>query len=88
MQRFLAKHPEKGTVVARFIGTDIINNILGQGNCVGLRVYFGYDDSGQLDVFFIGALSDGNNIGPIGTQGTQTGIIADQTLPCPPYCPK
>jgi len=87
MQRFRDKHPGKETVVARFIGTDQINNILGQGNCVGLRIYFGYDDNGQLDVFLIGALANGNNIGPIGSQGPQTGIMSDQTMPCPPYCP-
>ena len=86
MQRFRDKHPGKEVVIARFIGTDNITNILGQGECVGLRVYFGYGDDGQLDVFFVGARADGTNIGPIGSNGGTPGIMSDQTMPCPPYC--
>lgn len=87
MQRYRDKHPEKEAIIARFIGSDKINELLAQGSCVGLRVYFGYDDKGALEVFFVGAKADGTNIGPIGKGGAPAGLLLDNTMACPPYCP-
>jgi len=86
MKRYRDAHPAKTDVIARFIGTDIVQQILAQDKCVGLRVYFGYDETGQIQVFFCGARADGSNIWP-DAAGTPA-ILADGTLACPPYCPK
>ena len=86
MKRFRDKHPEKDAVVARFIGSDWLNVIIDQTDCVGVRVYFGYGETGQLEIFFVGVTANGTNMGPIG-KSTGTGIMTDGSFPCPPYCP-
>jgi hypothetical protein len=90
MKRFRDKHPEKDAVIARFIGSDWLNVIIDQTDCVGVRVYFGYSDAGQLEIFFIGVRADGTNIGPVGGPVSKSGgdgFMSDSTYPCPPYCP-
>jgi len=86
MKRYRDAHPAKTDVIARFIGADIVQRILQQDKCVGLRVYFGYDEAGALQIFLCGSRADGSNIWPDAT-GTPA-ILADSTLACPPYCPK
>jgi len=85
MKKFRDKHSAKTDVIARFIGADIVQAVLAQDQCVGLRIYFGYDDAGQTQVFLCGARADGSNIWP---DGATPAILADGTLACPPYCPK
>jgi hypothetical protein len=86
MKRFREKHPAKTDVIARFIGTDIIQTVLGQDQCVGMRIYFGYDEAGALQIIICGARADGSNIWP-NTAGSAA-VLADGTLACPPYCPR
>ena len=90
MKKFKDKYPEKGVVVARFIGSDLIRKVIDHHEAVGLRVYFGDDDRDQMEIFFVGVREDGSNIWPDtpGKDGTSGGTIADGTMPCPPYCPK
>lgn len=86
MKRFREKHPGKTDVIARFIGTDIVNKVLQQPDCVGMRVYFGYDEVGALQIILCGARADGSNIWP--TTPGSAAVLADGTISCPPYCPR
>jgi hypothetical protein len=88
LKRFRDKHPAKDTVTARFIGSDILSKILAQEGCVGVRVYFGYDERDQIEIFFIGTDENGNDMVPDETAARDGGkyTMADSTMPCPPYC--
>jgi hypothetical protein len=85
-KRFRDKHPGKTDVIARFIGTDMVKKILEQDQCVGMRIYFGYDETGQIQVFLCGARADGSNIWP--DAAGSPAVLMDGTLACPPYCPR
>lgn len=63
---------------AHFMGKDIINNILGQAACVGIRVYYGLDDQGNKQLVFVGVTANQNDM--------TSGIVADRNKPCPPFC--
>jgi hypothetical protein len=67
-----------GETKAVFIGKDIINNILRQEDCMGLRIYFAIDDNGEKNIIMVGADSAGTD--------QVTGIIADYGVKCPPVC--
>lgn len=72
-----------------FIGSDAITSLLGASGAVGLRIYFGLDDEGNLQPIFFASDSEGNPIKQPATltgDGQDDGI--DASLPCPPYCPK
>lgn len=70
----------EGAIKAEFFGKDVIQNILIQENCVGIRVYYGQNDNGTPVLVLVGADANGNDL----TQG----IIAEKGLPCPPFCPE
>lgn len=70
-----------GEVVASFIGENNVKQILEQDNCIGLRVYNGYDDAEKnISLVVVGVddkqqdILDGN-------------IIYDKLALCPPACP-
>lgn len=62
---------------ARFFGKDIINQILDQEGCMGIRVYFGQDEDGNRQLVLAGADSDENDL---------LDLVADTSIPCPNYC--
>ncbi len=70
----------EGAIKAEFFGKEVLQNILTQENCVGIRVYYGQKDNGTPVLVLIGADANGNDL----TQG----IIAERGLPCPPFCPE
>jgi hypothetical protein len=89
MKKFRDKYPGKDVVIARFIGSDMIYKVLDHPEAVGLRVYYGDDDRDQMEIFFVGVREDGSDIWPTaGKDGGSGGTIANQTMPCPPYCAK
>ena len=63
---------------AHYIGKNIINSILAQTGCVGIRMYYGIDTNGDKQPVFVGVNASGNDM--------TSGIIADRTLPCPTAC--
>lgn len=60
-----------------FSGREIIQTILDQKECVGIRFYFSERD-GYQDLVMIGVDKDENDL--------VKGVIADRTKPCPPSC--
>jgi len=70
-------HPDG--LKAHFFGKDILNDILAQPNCVGIRVYYALDRDGVQQMIMVGADANENDL--------YDGIIAEVSRPCPPYCP-
>jgi hypothetical protein len=66
-------------IKAHFFGMNIINEILAQDGCVGIRCYYALDDNGVQQMIIVGADKDENDL--------YNGIIAEKSLPCPTYCP-
>ena len=85
------KHPEKDSIRARFFGSDIINQLLAQDECVGIRIYYATNDEGEKQLLLVGARKDGSNIWPEGNgddnENSVSGLIVDASSPCPPFCP-
>ncbi|MBP7261705.1 MAG: hypothetical protein KBB37_10495 [Bacteroidia bacterium] len=71
-----------GSVQAIFMGKDILNAILTQEGCMGIRVYFGKAAAGSSDfeLVFVGADANENDIINNG------GIVADSGTKCPHVC--
>ena len=68
-----------GDIMAGYMGKNIFEKILAQKNCVGIRIYNARLDHGQPTFVLIGVDGDGNDI--VG------GVIGEDQLPCPPFCP-
>lgn len=76
-KQFQQKFPKE--IKASFIGIDTINLILKQPECVGIRIYNGYDVVlERLAPVLVGVKADGRDM--------TDGIILDKGLPCPQYC--
>lgn len=70
-----------GSVQAIFMGKDILNSILAQEGCMGIRVYLGKTAAGSSDfeLVFVGADANENDM-------IVGGIVADNGSRCPPAC--
>lgn len=66
-----------GDPKGHFIGKDLIEEILAQSGCKGIRVYYGIDDSDEKVLIFVGADADEDDM---------LDIIADRSIPCPSHC--
>lgn len=62
---------------AHFMGKDILQDILDQEGCEGIRVYYGIDTNGEKQMVFVGADSNEEDI---------LDLIGDLSKPCPKYC--
>lgn len=67
-----------GAVRAHFYGNSILQDILDQENCVGIRFYYAIDDENAPQLVLVGVDTDGNDM--------TDGIVADRGLPCPSNC--
>jgi len=85
IQNYKDKNP--GDIESYFFGSDIINQILNQGGCVGMRIIYALNDQGVKQLVLVGAKENGNNIWPSSSKdSTPDGIIAEDGWPCPPGC--
>ncbi len=78
-------------VRAHFFGHEIINQILAEKNCTGIRIYYALNDSGIPQLLLVGARIGGSNIIPASGVNyrettTDTASIADMSYPCPAFC--
>lgn len=79
IQSFETKFP--GEITSSFIGANNIENILAQENCIGLRIYNGYDDENEkISLVLVGVDGDEKDM-------LNDGIIYDRIATCPPLCP-
>jgi hypothetical protein len=72
------KTARAGDPVCELFSRNVLDKILAQPGCAGLRIYHGRNDKGQHTVVLVGAAADGSNL---------TDVIAEQGVPCPPVCP-
>jgi hypothetical protein len=76
-------------IQAHYFGFEIIKQILSQPGCVGIRMYYAIDDSGEKKLILVGVDSNGENLMPSenGKTSDEGNILGDYSLPCPDYCP-
>lgn len=81
-----AKDAAPGAITAEFFGFRRISELLGQGDAIGLRIYYAKDDEGKQRLILIAASPEEKNLAKVDGSGT-AGMVLDQGLLCPPYCP-
>ncbi|MDX2174386.1 MAG: hypothetical protein SFY56_14890 [Bacteroidota bacterium] len=69
---------KEGEPKAHFFGRNIINRILEQPGCMGIRIYYALDDQGKKQLIMVGADENENDL--------FNGIIAEKSFWCPPFC--
>lgn len=65
-------------IKAHFFGREILERILGQEGCVGIRMYYALDDKSQQQLILVGVNAEG--------QDMEDGTVADRSRVCPPDC--
>ena len=70
---------QQGDTISHFFGKNIIQSILDQEDCMGIRIYYALDENGKKQLIIVGADAKENDI--------YEGIIAERSYSCPPYCP-
>ena len=86
---YRSKHPEATEIIASFFGGKIINQILAQEDCIGIRIYYSYDDDDAKQLILVGVNRAGNNIWNLNsTKPLDGGLIVDFGAGCPPWCPE
>lgn len=67
-----------GTVTkAHFYGREILQKLLDQEGCMGIRMYYARDENGQKQLVLVGADAEGNDM---------QGMVVDTGKICPPDC--
>lgn len=64
-------------IIARFFGREILEQILAQENCMGIRMYYGIAENGDKELVLVGADQDENDL---------LNLVADISMPCPKAC--
>lgn len=66
-------------IKALFVGSNLVNQILSQPDCIGIRIYNGYNSSeDRLSHVLVGVDSNGKDL--------TDGVIVDRMVPCPTMC--
>lgn len=82
--KVLAKSFDKrfpNEVTSSFIGSTNLKNLVNQNDCVGIRIYNGYDEAaGKISLIIVGVDSNEKDI-------LENGLIYDRMVTCPPVCP-
>jgi hypothetical protein len=86
---FRSKSTSSDEVLAHYFGFEVIQKILDQSGCVGIRIYYALDDNGEKKLLLVGVDSKGENLLPLegGRTDDDGDIVADYSWPCPDYCP-
>lgn len=72
---YRAENPE--SALANFFGRDILEKLLNQEGCVGIRMYYGINDEGGKELVLVGVNAEGNDLQE---------LVADLSVPCPKIC--
>ncbi len=65
------------SIKGRFFGRDLLEELLAQEGCMGIRMYFGLDDESNMQLVLVGADSDEDDM---------LELILDNSVPCPTRC--
>jgi hypothetical protein len=93
-KNYRERHPDQ--TISHLFGKDILNRILGQEGCLGVRFYYAHDPAGEKRLVIVGVRDDGSEITGDKADTAATGVshelfgVGDQSAPCPgsPGCPK
>lgn len=79
-QRFRDARPNRGghRVYGHAVSRGVIDEILAQPGCLGLRMYHAVDDADSETLVIVGITADESDMAD--------GVIAEETRPCPPFC--
>ena len=78
VKAFQAQFPNE--IKSSLIDTDLVSRLLSQADCVGLRIYNGYDSlSKRMSPVLVGVNSKNEDL--------TKGIILDRMRVCPDFCP-
>lgn len=69
-----------GATKGHFFGKEIIEQILAQEDCQGIRIYYGVNDKEECQELVICGADD--------NEDDILGIVADVSVPCPDRCGK
>jgi hypothetical protein len=69
----------KGYLRACAFGRPVLDEILSQPGCAGVRVYLGRNKEGETTLLAVGIDDSGADL--------VNGTIANDAWPCPPFCP-
>lgn len=76
---FQNREPE--SIKSYMVSAEMLNQIMEQKDCVGLRIYNGVDPvTNKENRVLVGVDSSGEDI--------SNGIIVEELFPCPSHCPK
>ena len=67
-----------GDTIALAVGKNLVNSILGQTGCMGIRMYFALDKDENKQLVLVGVDANGDDI--------TAGVIVDKLIPCPKSC--
>ena len=88
IQNFQGKVSSRDEIRSHYFGRNVIDNILSQQDCRGIRIYYALKDTGEKVLIISGVDSHGNTLMP-SSQTVTAGenILADYSWPCPNFCP-
>lgn len=67
-----------GATKGHYFGKDILQTILAQSSCVGMRIYYASDDAGAKQLVIVGVDANENDL--------YNGVLGDRSIKCPPTC--
>ena len=70
---------------AEFFGFRRLSELLGQGNAIGIRIYYAKDDAGVDRLVVVAVTPEEKNIAKI-DGSTSAGMVLEDGSRCPPYC--
>jgi hypothetical protein len=88
VQNFKNQMSSPDEIRAHYFGRDIIDRLLSQPGCTGIRVYYALNDKNVKEVLIVGVDDKGDNQLPANDKlDAQDNVIADISFPCPSVCP-
>lgn len=79
-------HP--GETRSHYFGRQVLDQILAQSDCKGIRIYYAKNDNNEKELLVVGVDGAGRSMFPV-SSGIAPGdySIMDISFPCPPICP-
>ena len=66
-----------GDIKGHFYGKDVLNDLLSQSGCMGIRIYYGVNNEGIKELVLVGTNS---------AEDDMTELVVDISCPCPNRC--
>jgi hypothetical protein len=89
VDRYKKKHdkdPKK--LFSELFDKSLIEDLLKEPGCAGLRVYNSYDENDDLHFVLVGTDANGNDLLPTTEESTtEVNSIVEDGRRCPPFCP-